>query len=414
VIVVILPALVHAQPSPQPAPSDPAPKPVPPPVPDPLAPTTPAAPPAAPAPTDVYVVSTPRANDPSWGLDVTPPYMSVPFPRERSQRLIVDLELFTSGDWTLRDGSDLAQFRLDRGELGTTFRYNSHAGAELRLETLRSAAEGGALGIAGDSLVVRPKRAQVFADFDASKVAVHVALGVTPDPWLAVLEEDYPLRPLSPTASERFLGWPTSDLAALVRVDSGPVRLSISVGNGEGLSYPERNNGKTTTAVAEVVPFHLVLQRLRFMVMGKNGSVGPGLVRDHRVGGGATFYNDFLSIGSELVRAWGVGDRGDVAAWVIGGWADVHTGGPFRLAVRAATIGYDAGGRHSTIGGALAIVPFDDDPPVKYDSRSPLRVWLAVDRSTASGNAAPLPGSDPGNATTLMLIASTSLSYGAD
>jgi hypothetical protein len=343
---------------------------------------------------------------PPPGDDEPPPE---PYPALPYHRLQLELELFTSADYTHReDGSELTEFRLDRAELGGTIHYDPNFGAELRLETVRSAAEGGELGIAGDSLVVRIKRAQLFGDLDTNHMHVRAAAGVTPDPWIATLEQDDSVRPLSPTASERLLGWPTGDLAGLVRVTAGPVRLSVSFGNGEGLAYPERNNGKTTTAVAEVVPYFTRTQRLRLAVMAKDGSVGPALVRDHRLGGAATFTANVVAAGAELVRAWGVGDRGDIVALVAGGWADVATGGPFHVALRAATAGYAAGGRHSTLGGALAIEPWNDP------ERGRMRVWLAVDRATASGNAAPLPGADPGNATTVMLLLSTTLPYGAD
>ena len=170
-------------------------------------------------------------------------------------RLVLELELFTDADWIRRDGPDLTQFRLDRGEVGATVGLGPNAGTELRLESLRSSAEGGALGIGGDSIVVRVKRAQVFGHYEIDDVRLEGAAGITPDPWIGALESGYTLRPLSATGSERLLGWPTSDLAAVARVAYGPVRLDVSFGNGEGLAYPERNNGKTTTAVVEALPF---------------------------------------------------------------------------------------------------------------------------------------------------------------
>ena len=165
------------------------------------------------------------------------------FPRLRMHRLVLELELFSDADWIRSDGPDLTQFRLDRGEVGATIGFDhGRGGAELRLESVRSAAEGGALGIDGDSLVARIKRAQVFGGLDVGGVHLEGAAGVIADAWIAALEDGYPLRPLSATASERLLDAPVSDLAAAARATLGPVRLAVELGNGEGLRYPERNS----------------------------------------------------------------------------------------------------------------------------------------------------------------------------
>jgi hypothetical protein len=203
------------------------------------------------------------------------------------------------------------------------------------------------------------------------------------------------VRPLSATASERLLDWPTSDLAALGRVTYGPARLSVAFGNGEGQRYPERNTGKTTTAVAEVTA--LADPYIKIAAMYRDGSVGPASTREQRYGGSATIAAPLASAGVEVVRALGVGERGEVEAWVFGGWAEVRPYGPLVLAARGATAGYD-GGRASTAGGAIAAM------------RGPTRVWLAVDRTTTSGTAMPLP-TDAGTATTLQLIVSTTADW---
>ena len=320
-------------------------------------------------------------------------------------RLAVELELFTDAAWVRRDGPDLTQFRLDRGEVGATVGLGPQAGSELRLESLRSAAEGGALGIGGDSIVVRVKRAQVFGHVELGDVRLDGAAGITADPWLAEVENGYTLRPLSATGSERLLGWPTSDLAAVARASYGPVRLDVSFGNGEGLRYPERNNGKTTTAVFEVRPF--VTREVRVAVMGRDGSIGPALVRERRVGASAMFGSDEGRVGLEVVRAWGIGDRGDLVGTVLAGWGEVQPIDHLFVAARGATIGFDAGGRSTTVGGAVAVEPW-------HDHAARLRVWLAIDHTSSSGAAMPLPGADPGTATTVMLIASTTAPFTVD
>ncbi|HEX4450621.1 MAG TPA: hypothetical protein VH143_07115 [Kofleriaceae bacterium] len=320
-------------------------------------------------------------------------------------RLALELQLFTDADWIHQPGTDFTQFRLDRGEAGAAIGFAKHYGAELRLESIRSDEAGGELGIAGDSIVVRVKRAQIYGDFDAGDFHFHAAIGITPDPWITTLETDYSLLPLSFTASERLLGWPVSDLAALGSVAYGPIRLNLAFGNGEGLDYPERNNGKTTTAVLEAVPLDLAGNRLRVMALGKDGSVGPALVRDRRLGAATTFTSKYASAGVELVRAYGIGDRGDLVGWVYAGWAEARPIDHLILAARGSGISYDAGGRYTSVGGAVAVEPWKQGP------RGDLRVWLAIDRTHASGVAEPLPGAEPGDAITFFLLASVTAPF---
>jgi hypothetical protein len=344
----------------------------------------------------------------------------------------LDLEMFGAGAYTSRDGSSLSEFRLDRGELGTIVGLGHYIGTELRLESVRSAAEGGALGVDGDSIVVRVKRAQVFGDYAFDRLHLHAAGGVTPDPWIMALETDYPLRPLSATASERVLGWPTSDLAGLGRAAYGPVRLSVSFGNGEGLDYPERNNGKTTTAVVEAEPLATPAARLRLSAVGRDGSVGPGLVRDRRFGGAATLWTEMVSAGGELVKAYGIADRGDLEALALAGWAEVRPLPMLAVVGRFTTVGYaNGGGRASSFGGAIALEPWRDTTSITLqhgEERDPngypkpdfycgrdcpkaavgnVRLWLALDHTSSSGTAMPIPGADAGTATTLLVIVST-------
>jgi hypothetical protein len=248
------------------------------------------------------------------------------------------------------------------------------------------------------------------------------------------LETDYPLRPLSATASERVLGWPTSDLAALGRVAYGPVRVSVSFGNGEGLDYPERNNGKTTSVVAEAVPIdHPGDARLRLAAVARDGSVGPARVRERRFGGAATLWTPMIGAGAEAVQAYGIGDRGDLEALALSGWTEVRPAKPLAFVGRFATIGYEnGGGRASSFGGAIALEPWRDD---SYDHTSRercytqrrdqsrcigtqtvayARLWLALDRTMTSGAAMPIPGAESAAATTLMLIVSTTAPFTSD
>lgn len=379
VALLLVPALAHAQPDPSAPPDEP---------PAPPAESPPPAEPPAPAPAAIAAPPPPAVA------------ASTPAP-DGPPRLRVDLELYARAQQVRRTGDDLSEVTLDRGELGATIALGDQADAELRLETIRSAAGGGALGIDGDSTVIRVKTAQVEGARAFGSLSLGGALGFVPDPWIRALEQDYTVKPLSRTASERLLGWPTSDLSARVTTGAGPVHATVTFGNGEGLSYPERNSGKTTTAVLSVTAVDTKDIRLVASGVARNGSIGVASIRDHRFGGGVTAVSPWVRGGAEIVAAYGLGDRADVEALVLGGWADgkVFDGGAWRLfaSARGATLHIESagGGRESTFGGALAVEP-----------HTGLRVWLAVDRQTTSGNAMPLLGADPGDATTLMLIAS--------
>lgn len=328
-----------------------------------------------------------------------------PFPRWSPARLAIDLELVTQGRYASKAGANLSELRLDRGELGARVGLGDHAAAELRLETIRSASDGGALGIDGDSTVVRVKYANVAGSAELGPVILDGALGFVADPWIRAIEDGYTLKPLSRTGSERLLGWPTSDLAALVRATVGPARLAVSVGNGEGERYPERNDGKTTTAVAEVVAVNTDDIRASVAGMFRDGSIGVARVRDRRAGGGANVITPWVRGGLDVVKAWGIGDRGDAEGLEIGGWADARIVEKLHVVARFATLGYTAGGRASTFGGAIAIEPWTGPG----DAR--VRLWFALDRVTSSGVAMPLVGADGGDATVAMLVASATAPF---
>ncbi len=345
-----------------------------------------------------------RAVAPTGGLaigasDAEPP----PFTPWPTARLALELEVFSSARRTIQTGDDLSELRLDRGELGARVALAPRAAAELRVEAIRSAGEGGTLGVDGDSTVVRVKYAQLTGSFEAGRLRIDGALGFVPDPWIHMLEDGYSLRPLSRTGSERFLEWPTGDLAVQALASFGPARLSVAVGNGEGLRYPERNRGKTTTVVLEVVPIHTRELRVAIAGVGRDGSLGAASVRDRRLGGGAMVVSPYVRAGVEAVRAWGLGDRGEVVGTELAGWAEVSPNARISVAARGATLGV-MNGRASSLGGAVAVTPW-------LTRTGGLRVWLALDRQTTSGAASPLPSVATGDATVVMLIASATADF---
>ena len=377
--VLVLAAEAHAQ---EPAPPEPA-------------PPAPASEPTKPVPPEVEAVSAPPVG--------TVPAVErfTPWP---TARLIVELELYSQARMVSREGDDLSELRLDRGELGGRLQLGEHGAAELRFEAIRSAVEGGSLGVDGDSTVFRLKIAQVVGTHDVGEVRLDGALGFVPDPWLRTLEDDYTLKPLSRTGSERLLGWPTSDLSALARASYGPIRATVAVGNGEGQRFPERNTGKTTTAVVDIVPISTPDFRVTASGVARDGSIGVASIRERRFGGGFTAVTPWVRGGVEVIQALGIGDRGEAKGLLAGGWAEARVIERVFVGARGATLGFtDDGGRQSTFGGAVAVEPWRE---AGDRARGRFRVWLAVDRVTSSGGAMPLPGADAGDATLVMLVAS--------
>jgi len=169
--------------------------------PDPTADRRPAPPPAG---------ATASATEPA-ARGARPCHLSSRRGRRRAWRS--RLELTSHARYASKAGTNLSELRLDRGELGARISLGRQAAAELRVEAIRSALEGGALGIDGDSTVVRVKYASVGGGATFGPLALDGAFGFTPDPWIRTLEDGYTLKPLSRTGSERLLGWATSDLA---------------------------------------------------------------------------------------------------------------------------------------------------------------------------------------------------------
>lgn len=376
---------------PPPAP-DPAPAPEPAPAPD---PAPPPAPPSAAEPVAAGVVPVPAD-------DARPPAFT-PWPKAR---LLVDLAVYAQARWANRPGEDLTEIRLDRGELGARLALGGHAATELRLESVRSAIEGGALGIDGDSTVFRVRVAQVMAGTELGPARLEGALGIVPDPWIRRVEDGYTLRPVSRTGSERLLGWAPADLSMWVRGTIGPARLTVSAGNGEGLRFPERNTGKTTTGVLEVVAVNTRDVRLVLAGVGRDGSIGVASIRERRAGGNATVVTPWVRAGVEVVQAWGLGERGEAEGLATSGWAEGRLASRVFASLRGASLGIDGGGRQSTFGGALAVAPWRTTLTTARGAPGNVRVWLAVDRMTSSGGAMPVVGADAGDATIVMLIAS--------
>lgn len=328
----------------------------------------------------------------------------------------VDLQLF--GGFTQRHTAteDDGAFELGRGELGVRAPLGPRAGAELRLESLRSASPQSLFGIDGDSLVIRVKRAWGFVTAETGPVRLEARLGLVPDPWVEALETGYPLRPVSPTLAERGGFFDTSDAGATAIARYRDLAtVSVSVLNGEGRHQIEQNAGKNTTAVVAVSPWRGCLgvlgpARLRVQLAARDGSVGAGSASDRRLAAAVTLAGDDVGVGAEAVQAFGFAGQGGVdargaGAWAtaalwrrwLGGWVrydrfdpDVDTGGDARWVLSAGVWSEPSASR-----------------------RGALRVFAGVEHEGAGAGAGPFPGAtEAAEATRVLILMSADSSWG--
>jgi hypothetical protein len=315
---------------------------------------------------------------------------------------------------------DFSEFVLDRAELGTTL-LTGRFGSELRLEAIRSVSPQSVMGIDGDSLLLRVKRAWAFGRQELGPGAVEGRLGLIPDVWKELLENDYDLRGLAPTLSERAGYFDTSDLGLMAGWDGweNRVRVRVQVSNGEGRSQPERNTGKNTTVAATFTPVAVDVHRgpIRVSVHGawRQGSEGFANARSHRMATGLTFVAPCPRAGVEYVRALGWDGRPEVVSEALGMYANSYfgtrwIGGAVRHdRVNTDTAREQAGVQRTTIALYTDLLGQVDSRQVV---RPPLslgfdlvRLYAAVELDRYQDNAGALPGvADASNATRWMLL----------
>ena len=121
-------------------------------------------------------------------------------------------EVFSSYQHSQTKSQTFSQFQLDRSEFGVQSWEEADWGGELRLESLRSAGPNSLIGIDGDSLILRVKRAWGFRKFQGQNWKLQTRFGLIPDPWHLVIMNTFPLRGLGPSQGEREGLQDTSDL----------------------------------------------------------------------------------------------------------------------------------------------------------------------------------------------------------
>lgn len=282
------------------------------------------------------VVATHVVDEPAH-VPTTPTALSsslAPGPSFQAERfrpsLTLEAEVF--GGLAVSTKESYSEFEVHRGEIGLRAEPTKYAGVELRLESFRSATPGSLLGVDGNSMTVRVKRAQGYAHADVGPMNVEVRLGMIQDLWIETLESQYDFRGLAPLLAEAGDFYDTSDAGASV-VLRGPAqflggdafRLALSFTNGEGRRETERNSGKNVSAVLSIQPVVAQLWnaplRLGIHATLRDGSIGAGSARNHRRAVALTVHHDRFEAGFEWAKALGYRGQGNVDASGVGVWA---------------------------------------------------------------------------------------------
>lgn len=337
---------------------------------------------------------------------ITPLVLSVPavaaaedVPAQQDLELRLGAEVFSGFVFTNTEAEDFNEFDLTRAEIGADLDWGEHFGGEVRLEAIRSAGPQSLLGVDGDSLVLRVKRAWGKAGVKLGPVAADGRLGLIPDPWIDALQGGYDILGASQTLSERGLFFDTSDLGAQVRASAFDelVELRVAVTNGEGRNQREQNEGKNTTLVVAVRPYNFQLgggEAVTALLFSyRDGSVGVGTARNHRLAAGLTFTSPLANLGVEFVQAEGYLGQDDLNAEGFGLWANAHVWTPWiGLLLRLDHLSPDSDDADNTQRQITAGLYSDLVEP-REDRLDPrLRLYLLFQDESAGDNGGPIPG----------------------
>lgn len=261
-----------------------------------------------------------------------------PFPGgDDRSALSVEGEVFTGYGYAARshgagDSETVNAFFVDRAELGVGYAAASDLGAELRLEAVRTAEAGSYIGVAGNSLVMRVRRARGFYYGQLGPVGLDVELGLTRDPWLEALLPRFHLRASGALLAEQFGLFDANELGAVVglRFLDDMLTLALGASNGEGRAEGELNAEKNFTArltfevpVTRVggAPLYVGLHGVARL-----GSEGPepDPARNDRIGGALTVDHPDYGLGAMYLRATGIEGRSDEDGEAIEVWGDAR------------------------------------------------------------------------------------------
>lgn len=300
-------------------------------------------------------------------------------------------------DWENRFWNDetFNAFTLRRVELGGGWRWPDYGGFVANIEGLRSAQPESLLGVDGNSIVVRAKHAYAFGDPELGPGRLILQVGLIEDVWVATLESSFRLRGHAATTSERTGFFETSDLGATVGYDllDELVTLQVSITNGEGRNEVELNRGKNSTVVLSTVPHKPTIfgdeVRPGVHVGYRDGSIGVGKARNHRIFGAATFDHPRAGLGVEFGRALGLVDDASLEAQALGIWVrgepiERWLGAFFRWELLDQNLDSEDDNQQTFQAGAYT--------DLLRDGRDHIRIYLAGELGMRDANAPEVPG----------------------
>lgn len=230
-------------------------------------------------------------------------------------------DLFATYRLVSRQDQLFHEFELSRIQLTGFVSYQSLAGVNITVDTVRSSGSRSYFGIEGDAILPRLKWA--FAESTPWKHYLSLRAGIVPDVLLQYAEASWGLRAQGPTGLERDGLYVPGDLGATAEV-ALPWQLgsfAVQVGNGEGISLREQNNGKNLTAALRIAPLRNRVPDLLIHALFRDGSLGAGSAADRRTSVGLTYASPKVGAGSVATLALGyrgVGDRwaGHLSTWL--------------------------------------------------------------------------------------------------
>ena len=221
-------------------------------------------------------------------------------------------DLFATYRLASRQDQLFHEFELSRIQLSGWVSYEELAGVNITVDTVRSSSSRSYFGVDGDAILPRLKWA--FAETTPWKHYLSLRAGIVPDLLLQYAEASWGFRVQGPTGLERDGLFTPGDLGASVEAalpwQLGSVALQL--GNGEGISLREQNNGKNLTAALRVAPLRARAPDLLLHALFRDGSIGAGSAADRRVSGGLTYAGARLGLGAIATAALGyrgIGDR---------------------------------------------------------------------------------------------------------
>ena len=218
-----------------------------------------------------------------------------------------------------RAGDEQSAFHLSRAEVGLGWAPAAAAHGEVRVEAVRSADRQSLFGVAGNSLVLRARRAWGGLRGAVGPVHLDGRLGLVGDPWVQGMAPAAPLRDLSPSVAEAWGLLHPADLGLRVVAGLWDERLVLdgAIVNGEGHAQEERNAGKDVAVSLRGVPWRGAAGAVHLGLLWRDGSSGAGSVPADRLAAAARFQGAWVGGGVEWARADGLEERADRAAQVL-------------------------------------------------------------------------------------------------